>query len=340
MRCKHGKTCAYIVEDALPPNPMFPLDAFRSSPLASNYHSLGERIVRRIFVAGLWLFALVVLFASSARAGDTVYYYYNDAQGTPVVVTDAHGNVVERTYYGPYGEVLNRALRDGPGYTGHEEDAATGLLYMQQRYYDPLAKRFPTVDPVDVDPTTGANFNRYAYANDNPYRYTDPDGRQVIAGAVAAAEGCAASVGCAAVVAGTATYVGKKIGDAGVSIYDHIVKSKAGPAPPKGLVGTTDDKSRQQGGRVNNGPLAPEHGGTGDAEKDFGKLTGGKSAPAPADKGYPEGTRVGENGISIRPATDSSGPRIDIPANGNKPSETLHYPKPPPPPPKLKDGGE
>lgn len=177
MRCKYGKTCAYIVEEALPPNPMFPLDAFRSSPLASNYYSLGERIVRRIFVAGLWLFALVVLFASSARAGDTVYYYHNDAQGTPVVVTDAHGNVVERTYYGPYGEVLNRPLRDGPGYTGHEEDAATGLLYMQQRYYDPVVGRFPSADPVDVDTNTGANFNRYWYANDNPYRYTDPDGR-------------------------------------------------------------------------------------------------------------------------------------------------------------------
>ncbi|MCL1633357.1 hypothetical protein M2650_01680 [Luteimonas sp. SX5] len=33
------------------------------------------------------------------------------------------------------------------------------------------------VDPVQPDPNTGANFNRYAYANNNPYRYVDPDGR-------------------------------------------------------------------------------------------------------------------------------------------------------------------
>lgn len=34
------------------------------------------------------------------------------------------------------------------------------------------------MDPVAPDPNTGANFNRYAYANNNPYRFTDPDGRQ------------------------------------------------------------------------------------------------------------------------------------------------------------------
>lgn len=31
--------------------------------------------------------------------------------------------------------------------------------------------------------------------------------------------------------------------------------------------------------------------------------------------------------------SDTSGPRIDIPANGSKPRETLHYPMTPPPPP-------
>ncbi|KGQ20184.1 YD repeat protein [Lysobacter dokdonensis DS-58] len=41
----------------------------------------------------------------------------------------------------------------------------------------PADARFVSVDPVPADADTGANFNRYAYANDNPYRYTDPDGR-------------------------------------------------------------------------------------------------------------------------------------------------------------------
>jgi len=116
-------------------------------------------------------------FATPLQAHDTVYYYHTDALHSAVVITDANGNVIERTYYAPYGQVLNRSMRDGPGYAGHYEDSATGLVYMQQRYYDPQAGRFLSVDPVQVDPSTGANFNRYWYANDNPYRYTDPDGR-------------------------------------------------------------------------------------------------------------------------------------------------------------------
>lgn len=34
-----------------------------------------------------------------------------------------------------------------------------------------------SVDPVALDGKTGDNFNRYWYANNNPYRFTDPDGR-------------------------------------------------------------------------------------------------------------------------------------------------------------------
>ncbi|KAF1705904.1 hypothetical protein [Pseudoxanthomonas sacheonensis] len=37
--------------------------------------------------------------------------------------------------------------------------------------------RFVSVDPVQANPNTGTNFNRYYYGNNNPYRFTDPDGR-------------------------------------------------------------------------------------------------------------------------------------------------------------------
>jgi RHS repeat-associated protein len=50
-------------------------------------------------------------------------------------------------------------------------------LYMQQRYYDPIAGRFLSVDPVTTNARNGTFFNRYEYAKNNPYRYTDPDGR-------------------------------------------------------------------------------------------------------------------------------------------------------------------
>ena len=69
------------------------------------------------------------------------------------------------------------SVHTGVGFTGHVNDADTGLVYMQQRYYDPIAARFLSEDPVTTDANTGKSFARYAYANNSPYRYIDPDGR-------------------------------------------------------------------------------------------------------------------------------------------------------------------
>jgi hypothetical protein len=41
-----------------------------------------------------------------------------------------------------------------------------------------VSARFVSTDPVQAEPNTGQNFNRYYYANNNPYKFTDPDGRQ------------------------------------------------------------------------------------------------------------------------------------------------------------------
>ncbi|MEM5299645.1 hypothetical protein VSR82_35740 [Burkholderia sp. JPY481] len=101
--------------------------------------------------------------------------------------------------------------------------------------------------------------------------------------------------------------------------------SSTAPDLPTGLVGEQDSKSGQRVNRNISGPLSPANGGTGDALQDFNKLTGGKSSPAPADSGYPPGTLIGPNGIAYRPGKNGSGARIDIPANGSKPHETLHY---------------
>jgi uncharacterized protein RhaS with RHS repeats len=49
---------------------------------------------------------------------------------------------------------------------------------MQQRFYDPVAGRFLSIDPVTSDVNTEGSFNRYAYANNSPYKYIDPDGRE------------------------------------------------------------------------------------------------------------------------------------------------------------------
>ena len=64
---------------------------------------------------------------------------------------------------------------DGPGYTGHENDTETGLVYMQARYYDPVG-RFLSPDPIGPGVGSLFGFNRYDYANNNPIINTDPMG--------------------------------------------------------------------------------------------------------------------------------------------------------------------
>jgi uncharacterized protein RhaS with RHS repeats len=49
---------------------------------------------------------------------------------------------------------------------------------MQQRYYDPFAGRMLSTDPIGTDVDTGSSFNRFDYAQNSPYVYIDPDGRE------------------------------------------------------------------------------------------------------------------------------------------------------------------
>ncbi|MFA6985397.1 MAG: Ig-like domain-containing protein [Arenimonas sp.] len=111
---------------------------------------------------------------------ETISYQHTDSLGSIVAETNASGVVTKRNSYAPYGEAYAPTVIDGTGYTGHVMDQATGLTYMQQRYYDPQVGRFLSVDPVSTDAEAGENFNRYWYANNNPYRFTDPDGRFVV----------------------------------------------------------------------------------------------------------------------------------------------------------------
>ena len=105
----------------------------------------------------------------------TTRYVHTDSLGSGVVETKPDATFWSATKYKPYGEPSS--YKQGPGYTGHVTDAATGLSYMQQRYYDPGIGRFLSVDPATAYSNPTGAFNRYWYANNNPLRFADPDGR-------------------------------------------------------------------------------------------------------------------------------------------------------------------
>lgn len=104
----------------------------------------------------------------------TTTYLHSDYRGTPSIETNTSGSVLRRNLLKAYGDPYDGQRKEGPGFTNHANDTIVGMVYMQQRYYDPEAMRFISGDSVGADPD---NFNRFWYANSNPYTYTDPDGR-------------------------------------------------------------------------------------------------------------------------------------------------------------------
>lgn len=119
------------------------------------------------------------LIAHTVENGATEWYV-TDHLGSNVARWSASASL-DTSRFSPFGERVGLpeayGAEVGPGYAGHYEDS-TALTYMKARYYSAVTGRFLSPDPVGVDPMTGANFNRYWYANNNPMKYVDPDGRE------------------------------------------------------------------------------------------------------------------------------------------------------------------
>ncbi|MGG7095490.1 RHS repeat domain-containing protein [Shewanella indica] len=120
------------------------------------------------------LLTLLLLLICSQVSATTVRYQHTDMLGSVVAESDSAGNIISRSHYEPFGKRLG-GDKAGIGYTGHLQDEDLNLTYMQARYYDPLIGRFYANDPVGFRDVH--SFNRYAYGNNNPYKYVDPDGK-------------------------------------------------------------------------------------------------------------------------------------------------------------------
>ena len=107
------------------------------------------------------------------KNGTTVTHIHSDLMGSTAATSNSAGAVLTRSRYKPFGNEWGTAKNE-MGYTGHKFDTDLGLSYMQARYYDPVIGRFYSNDPVGF--RNVHSFNRYAYANNNPYKYVDPTG--------------------------------------------------------------------------------------------------------------------------------------------------------------------
>lgn len=138
----------------------------------------------------LTTFTALFLLTQTAQSASRYVFIHTDMLGSPMATTDENGNIISRENVTPYGDSLGKQdstngvavgnPEHGLGYTGHVRDNDLGLTYMQARYYDPTVGRFMGADPVGfLDNESPTYFNRYAYAGNNPYRYVDPDGREI-----------------------------------------------------------------------------------------------------------------------------------------------------------------
>lgn len=111
---------------------------------------------------------------SLTRNGAT-WYYHADGLGSIVALSNNHGIVAEKYGYDAFG---NRKpgihLIDQPyTYTAREWDREAGLYYYRARYYDPMAGRFISKDPIGF---AGGDVNLYGYVQNNPVNLIDPSG--------------------------------------------------------------------------------------------------------------------------------------------------------------------
>jgi len=129
-------------------------------------------------------------------------HYHLDHLGSVRLMTDdtrlpAHARALSAHDYLPFGQTVTQTYQeqidwgdphiDGMRFAGHWRDFLGAINvdnteyidYMHARHYDPYLGRFLSVDPVLGDPARPQSWNRYAYVQNNPMRYTDPTGKSL-----------------------------------------------------------------------------------------------------------------------------------------------------------------
>lgn len=133
------------------------------------------------------------LIAIIVKTGSTVtnYYVHTDHLGSILAITKSDMAYETRQNYDPWGRKRNvdtwtyTGVQTVPawlyrGFTGHEEYAQFNLINMNARLYDPHTGRMLSPDIAVTMPHSTQGYNRYSYANNNPLKYTDPDGNEIV----------------------------------------------------------------------------------------------------------------------------------------------------------------
>ena len=108
---------------------------------------------------------------------DDYFFYRYDVRGSVTTIVDGEGAVVKSYDYDEFGvtTATGDAFHNEVTFTGSVADAS-GLLYMNARYYNPQTARFLSQDTYTGSASTPWTQHLYAYCNNNPVNMVDPTG--------------------------------------------------------------------------------------------------------------------------------------------------------------------
>ena len=121
-------------------------------------------------------------FEGQAETGQDPYaedyfFYRYDIRGSVTTIVDGEGAVVKSYDYDEFGVTTSTgdAFFNEVTFTGSIADAS-GLLYMNARYYNPATARFLSQDTYTGSASDPWTQHLYAYCNNNPVNMVDPTG--------------------------------------------------------------------------------------------------------------------------------------------------------------------
>jgi len=114
-------------------------------------------------------------------------FYHSDHLGSTSVITNSSGDLVEETFYEPFGAIIDGGNVSRFDYEGREFSELTGDYDFRFRKYNPELGVFTQPDALIPNLYDPQSLNRYRFERNNPYSYIDPDGKfgvLIIAGAI------------------------------------------------------------------------------------------------------------------------------------------------------------
>ena len=178
-----------------------------TSPVAEEYvwHPIEERIVvKRVFYNGVYNYTVYyptkefVRIVNSSGTFDEKYVYqdgvlvaqidtdgnkqfiHSDHEGSNTLITDINGNVLENTFYSPYGEIIEGGKKSRFDYEGKEFDSLTEDYDFGFRKIDPKVPIWDKPDTLIQNVYDPQSLNRYMVERGNPYKHIDPTGHEPI----------------------------------------------------------------------------------------------------------------------------------------------------------------